>query len=129
MPESLWNRLRTWAAGVGEPKTQSDGTESPPDWDDERWSTVLDQWADKIAGYGMEVPALMLGEAQKPVSFVFGQGVYFLEPFLDSASHFHPALRGERVEVLGALLSDRRRLEQLLQKLESRAREKKGSRE
>jgi len=100
----------------------------PPDWSDEQWDAVLDKWADKLAHHNMELAALVVGEAQKPLSFAFGQAVYFFEPFLDAASFLHPVLRGEQVEVLGALLSDRRRLEKLLKKLEKRAERKPGGR-
>jgi hypothetical protein len=109
---------------VDEPARSKAGERlEPPDWEDKQWDEVLDEWADKISEYGLEVPAVLLGESQKPLSFMFGQGVYFMEPYLDSASHFHQALQGENIEVLGALLSDRSRLEQLIQKVEARARE------
>jgi len=121
-----WRCLRRQEQGgpssSGSRPDKADTEDYPAEWPDERWEELLEQWAGGISRYGLELPVLLLGEAHKPVSFVLGQGLYFLQPFLGAADHFVPALGGPGVPALAALLSERRRLEQLLVKLERRAR-------
>ncbi len=65
---------------------------------------------------GWAAPAYLLLQSLRPLSFVGGQGLLFLQPFLPFAR------ARSAIDKLAALLSDRSRLEALLAALETRLR-------
>jgi len=77
---------------------------------------LIEQVAQKIHRYGLEVPAIFFGEAMKPASFALGQAMHAFS-FLPEA-YFG---REDLWQQLGFMLDDRSQVEKLLVRLEELA--------
>lgn len=80
---------------------------------------LIEDLAQKVHKYGMEVPAIFMGEMMKPASFALGQLVH--------SFGFIPATYGVSEDMLqqfGFILDDRRQLEKLLVRLEELAKQR-----
>ncbi len=82
--------------------------------DDARQDALIEAAVKTVQKYGLEVPAVFLGEAMKPMSFAAGQFVH--------AFAFLPAAIWQNEDdwqQVAFILSDRERLEKLLRRLDS----------
>lgn len=77
---------------------------------------LIEHIAQKIHRYGLEVPAIFLGEAMKPVSFVGGQALHAFS-FLPDAYFGNE----DYWQQLGFILDDRSQVEKLIVRLEELA--------
>ena len=85
----------------------------------EEQDRLIEDIAQKVHKYGMEVPAIFLGELMKPASFALGQAVH--------AFGFIPATYGlseDLMDQIGFILDDRQKLEKFLVRLEELAKER-----
>lgn len=101
-----------------------------PDYEitEEERDQVIEKWARKIVGKGLETPAILFLEMHKPLTFLASQGLLvgmpFLAPFLgvDVVHKYSKLLeRRENVELLI------RRVEELVSEKEEKKRKPKGS--
>lgn len=99
------------APGVDEPLTP------------EERDQMIDTLARKIVGRGMETPAIMFLEMNKPVSFLAGQSLLAASPFLV------PLFGPEGVRKHSQLLSSPDGVELLIRRIEDLADEKGKGRE
>lgn len=85
---------------------------------DEEVEKIIEKVAEKIHQYRMEVPAILLLETSKPVSFIGAQlGRVYLSPFL-------PLLKEDLnipVEKILRIFEDRENLEKLIKLIEEKA--------
>ncbi len=83
-----------------------------------------DRMIEDAAGFvqrmGMIAPAMLFGEALKPLSWIGSQGIHFLAPLAGTILGF------ERVDKYGYLLEDRGNVERFLDRLEELADEERG---
>lgn len=90
-----------------------------PQPNSEEQDQLIEAMAQKVYKYGMEVPAIFLGEMMKPASFALGQAVH--------AFGFIPATYGlseDMMDQLGFILDDRKKLEKFLVRLEELAKQR-----
>jgi hypothetical protein len=80
----------------------------------------IDSLADWLQEAGLVGPAYLLLSGLRPLSFVGGQGLLFLQPLLPRAQW------RSRAETLAGILGDRPRLEMLLTALDVRLRGQRG---
>ncbi len=88
----------------------------PGDKDTERFAA----WLNEV---GLAGPAYLLLQGLRPISFLGGQGMLFLQPFLPVEKWRSAAGR------LAGILDDRSRLDDLLALLEARLRYQQGVRD
>lgn len=88
---------------------------------DER-DQVIDDLAAKAHRFGLTVPAIIVAEGMKPLSFITSQVVHFFSPFADAL------LGNGHSYKYGNLLEDRQNLERFILKLEFLAEEEDRSR-
>jgi len=80
---------------------------------------LIEAMAQRLHKYGMEVPAIFMGEMMKPASFVLGQ--------LAHGFGFVPATFGlneNMIEQFAFILDDRQQLEKLIVRLEELAKQR-----
>ncbi|KAF0196796.1 MAG: hypothetical protein FD169_775 [Bacillota bacterium] len=85
----------------------------------EKQDQLIEAMAQKVHKYGMEVPAIFLGEMMKPASFALGQTMH--------AFGFIPATYGlseDMMHQLGFILDDRQKLEKFLVRVEELAKQR-----
>ncbi len=83
----------------------------------ERKEEMIEQLAQKVSKYGMEVPAVFFGEMSKPLSFIYSQSLHFATPFLGAF------FDEDRVQEYAYLLEERENLERFLTRVEELAHE------
>ncbi len=88
--------------------------DAPAQPDDEK---MIDDAARFVQRMGMITPAVLFGEALKPLSWAGSQAVHFFAPFAGTIFGL------DRVDNYGFLLEDRRNVERFLCRLEDLARE------
>ncbi len=84
----------------------------PIDWDE-----TIDKVATRISNLGLEVPAILMLEAHRPLTFFANQGLIFLTPIL------YPLL-GNRTEQAAAFFEERENVEKLIKRLDEKAGER-----
>ncbi len=72
----------------------------------------IEKLADKLVGWGLTTPSIIFCESFKPLSFLLGQALRFLEPFLSFAAS------REDVNRLASALEEREGLEKLVEAIE-----------
>lgn len=86
------------------------------DWDteltEEQRDALIEKMAQKVAQFGMYVPAIMALEMSKPVAFLAGQGLLLGSGFL--APLFGP----QNVQQVSKLMESRANVERLIQRIE-----------
>lgn len=83
---------------------------------------VIEDLAQKTHRYGLTVPAMIVAESVKPLSFIVSQAVHFFSPFTDVLVGFGRSYK------YGNLLEDRKNLERFITKLEFLAKEEDRAR-
>jgi hypothetical protein len=78
------------------------------------WEETIEKVATKVSQFGMEMPAVLMLEAHKPVTFFVNQGLIFLTPIL------YP-LFGNNMQRAAKFFEDRRNVEKLIQRIEQKA--------
>lgn len=81
----------------------------------EQRDAIIEKLAQKVVAKGMEIPAVMLLEVTKPVSFLFSQGVLVLGPIL------YPFFGMDRVERFAGFSNSRENVEMLIRRIEELA--------
>jgi hypothetical protein len=87
-------------------------TDEPIDWEE-----TIEKVATKISQLGLEVPAIMMLEAHKPLTFFANQGLIFLSPIL------YP-LFGGKTERAARFFEKRGNVEALIKRVEQKADER-----
>lgn len=85
--------------------------ESARAWGEARKNEIVERLARSIVARRLEAPAALFLELNRPLGFLFSQGVLFARPFL---SFF---LRPEEVESAAEVLDDAKALDQLLARI------------
>ena len=83
---------------------------------------IIEKWAQKVVGRGLEMPAVLFLEMHKPLSFLASQGLIVTMPFLGAF------VGPETVAKYSKLLEDRQNIERLIQRIEELATEKAADR-
>ena len=78
----------------------------------EQRDAIIESLACRVVAKGMEVPAVLLLEVSKPVSFLFSQGMLLLGPIL------YPFFGMDRIERFAGFLNSRQNVEMLIQRIE-----------
>jgi len=73
---------------------------------------MIEHLAQKVVSSGMEIPAVMMLEMSKPVSFILSQAVLILGPVL------YMFMGTERVDGFAGFLNSRENLEMLIKRIE-----------
>ena len=81
---------------------------------------LLEQLAGEIVDRGLETPAEVVLDAIRPASFLAGQAMHALLPFINMTG------KGEDYQVIAEALEDRQMVELLLLRIESLAATKGG---
>ena len=81
------------------------------------WSDTIEKVAVKISTMGLELPAILMLEAHKPLTFFANQGLIFLSPIL------YP-LFGGKTERAAKFFEQRDNVEKLIKRLEEKADER-----
>ncbi|MBN1917587.1 MAG: hypothetical protein JW889_06730 [Verrucomicrobia bacterium] len=81
------------------------------------WSETIEKVATKISTMGIELPAVLMLEAHKPLTFFANQGLVFLTPIL------YP-LFGSKTERAAKFFEKRENVEQLIRRIEEKAEER-----
>jgi hypothetical protein len=79
---------------------------------------ALERFAASVVERGLEVPALLLLETVRPLSFLAGQGLFAVSPLLKTV------VGAEDWEALAAALEDRRTVMALISHIETLAHER-----
>jgi hypothetical protein len=85
---------------------------------DEERDALVEKWAQKIVGRGLEMPVVLFLEMHKPLSFLASQGLIITMPFLGAF------VGPETIAKYSKLLEDRQNIERLIQRIEELAAEK-----
>ena len=85
---------------------------------DEERDGIIEKWAQKVVGRGLEMPAVLFLEMHKPLSFIASQGLIVTMPFLGAF------VGPEKVAKYSKLLEDRQNIERLVQRIEELSAEK-----
>jgi len=98
-------------------------SQSPiPDLDEpltpEERDEMIGELARKVVGRGMESPAILFLEMNKPISFIAGQSLIAASPFL------MPLFGRAGIRKYSQLLSDRENIELLIRRIEDLSAEK-----
>jgi hypothetical protein len=96
----------------------STGPEIPSDNEEKDWSEAIEKAATKIVDMGMEMPAVLVLEAHKPVTFFVNQLFIFLAPIL-------APLFGGRTDELARFFEETENVEKLIRRIEEKAEEKR----
>ncbi|MEO0231790.1 MAG: hypothetical protein ABIM49_06365 [candidate division WOR-3 bacterium] len=86
---------------------------------EERYDDLIERIVKRILELKLEVPAILLLESLKPISFITSQFFVFLEPFVNSIFSFKNYQRFYK------MLEDRENIEKIIEELE-KGRERKG---
>jgi len=78
----------------------------------EQRDAIIESLARRVVAKGMEVPAVLMLEVSKPVSFLFSQGMLMLGPIL------YPFFGMDRVERFAGFLNSRHNVELLIRRIE-----------
>ncbi|MDQ7793511.1 MAG: hypothetical protein RDU89_03735 [bacterium] len=90
--------------------------------DSERAERLVREMARAIQARGLTVPALLLGEACRPLTFLASQWLHAFGPFVAGALNLAmPGLDENRVAEYAYLLENRSNLDALLDRLEETA--------
>jgi hypothetical protein len=81
------------------------------------WEETIEKVATKISQLGLELPAILMLEAHKPLTFFANQGLIFLSPIL------YP-LFGGKTERAAKFFEERNNVERLIKRLEQKADER-----
>lgn len=89
------------------------------DWnrplDQKRLEALIEEIAQWVHHRQLHVPAIMLLEIHKPISFFVGQGLVF------SATLLAPLFGAQKVQEFSRLLENRENIERLIQRIETLA--------
>ena len=80
--------------------------------EDESIEQLIEPLARRINRWNLALPAIVVLEAIKPISFIAGQGLLLCEPVLSTFCE------GSRVSDYASLLADRSNVDQLIARLE-----------
>jgi len=83
--------------------------------DPEERDRILQKVADGIVRRGMETPAILFLEMNKPLSFFAGQGLIVMSPFVA------PFVGFENLQIATKVLDDRDNIERLIRRIEDLA--------
>lgn len=83
---------------------------------------LVERIARRIVGMGLEVPALIFLEMNKPLGFIAGQSAILASGILG------PIFGFSRIEEFADLFGNRERIEMLMERIEELSKEKKGGR-
>ena len=78
----------------------------------QRRQELIEELAEKVNRWGLSIPALLLLEAHRPLSFIASQTLIFSRPFLS------PLLGEDKVSEYAMLLEDRAGLDSLIERIE-----------
>ena len=81
------------------------------------WEETIEKVANKISQLGLEIPAILMLEAHKPLTFFANQGLIFLSPIL------YP-LFGGKTERAAKFFEERENVEKLIKRVEKKADER-----
>jgi len=84
------------------------------------WEETIEKVAAKVSQLGLEMPAILMLEAHKPLTFFANQGLIFLTPIL------YP-LFGGRTQRAARFFEDRKNVEKLIQRIEQKAADREQS--
>ncbi|MFQ3549329.1 MAG: hypothetical protein SNJ70_06225 [Armatimonadota bacterium] len=79
----------------------------------EEIDNFLNQVAEAVVKRGFELPAILFLEAHKPLSFVASQMLLVASPL------FAPLIGFDKIDKLSYILSDRKNIEKLIEKIEN----------
>jgi len=79
---------------------------------EEKYDDLIEKIAKRILDLKLEIPAILLLESIKPVSFITSQFFVFLEPFITSIFSFKNYQRFYK------MLEDRENIEKIIEELE-----------
>ena len=79
---------------------------------EEKYDDIINQIVKRILNLKLEVPAILLLESMKPLSFVASQFFVFLEPFVQSIFSF------KNYERFYRMLENRENIEKIIEELE-----------
>jgi hypothetical protein len=82
------------------------------------WTETIEKVAAKISSMGLELPAILMLEAHKPLTFFANQGLIFLAPIL------YP-LFGGKTERAAKFFEQRDNVEKLIRRIEQKAEERR----
>jgi len=81
------------------------------------WTETIEKVATKVSTMGLELPAILMLEAHKPLTFFANQGLIFLSPIL------YP-LFGGKTERAAKFFESRDNVEKLIKRIEEKAEER-----
>ena len=81
------------------------------------WTQTIEKVATKVSTMGLELPAILMLEAHKPLTFFANQGLIFLSPIL------YP-LFGGKTERAAKFFESRDNVEKLIKRIEEKAEER-----
>ena len=81
------------------------------------WTETIEKVATKVSTMGLELPAILMLEAHKPLTFFANQGLIFLSPIL------YP-LFGGKTERAAKFFEKRDNVEKLIKRIEEKAEER-----
>ena len=81
--------------------------------EDGEMPAVLERFAASVVARGLEIPAMLLLETARPLSFLAGQGLFAVSPILKTIAD------SEEYEVLAEALEERRTVVQLISRIET----------
>jgi hypothetical protein len=82
---------------------------------------IVESWAQKVVGRGLETPAILFLEMHKPLSFIASQAVIVGSPLAA------PFFGFENIHRFSKILEDRKNVELLIQRIEELAAERDNS--
>lgn len=80
--------------------------------EEEKYDEIIERIVKRILQLRMEIPAILLLETMKPLSFVASQFFVFLEPFVQSIFSF------KNYEKFYRMLENRENIEKIIEELE-----------
>ncbi len=81
------------------------------------WDETIEKIADRIVNLGLETPAIIFLEMNRPLTFFANQFLIFMAPFL------FPIL-GDRVDRAPKFFEERENLDKLIRRIEEKSKEK-----
>jgi len=91
-----------------------------PDPSDEfaEYRPVIRAFARIVVKYGLTTPAVILLESEKPLNWIFSQGIHFFSPSVSIATEMLKVCSREEIDRFARFLEDRRSFSVLVEEIE-----------
>jgi hypothetical protein len=90
-----------------------------PDDEFAEFRPVIRAFARKVVKYGLTTPMIILLEAERPLNWIFSQGLHIVNPTLSVATEMFSLISREELDKLAVFFENRRSFAVLIEEIEN----------